>query len=120
MGGAKDLATDGTILSFTLLAEGPMSQITSITLIEGGPAVHVTVGDQNGNSIPPANISWDSHSEISIVADATGFNISAVPRGAPTSFNLNATDTAQMPTASGSLSVNIVMPPITSLTFSSP
>jgi hypothetical protein len=96
------------------------SQITSLTLIEGGAPMHVTVGDQSGNPIPPANIAWAAASELNITADATGFNIAAVPRGAATSFSLTATDTAQTPNVTGSLTINITLPPITSLTFTSP
>ena len=82
--------------------------------------MHVTVGDQNGNPIPPANIAWAAASELTITADTTGFNIAAVPRGAATSFSLTATDTTQTPNVSGSLTINITLPPITSLTFTSP
>jgi hypothetical protein len=96
------------------------SQITSLTLVEGGASMHVTVGDRNGNPIPPANIAWAAASELTITADTTGFNIAAVPRGAATSFSLTATDTAQTPNVSGSLTINITLPPITSLTFTSP
>jgi hypothetical protein len=96
------------------------SQITSLTLIEGGASMHVTVGDQNGNPIPPADIAWAAASELTITADATGFNIAAVPRGMATSFSLTATDTAQTPNVSGSLTINITLPPITALTFTSP
>ena len=96
------------------------SQITSLTLVEGGASMHVTVGDQNGNPIPPANIAWAAASELTITADTTGFNIAAVPRGAATSFSLTATDTVQTPNVSGSLTINITLPPITSLTFTSP
>jgi hypothetical protein len=85
------------------------SQIASLTLVEGGASMHVTVGDQNGNPIPPANIVWDAASELTTTADPTGFNIS-----------LTATDTAQTPNVSGSLTINITLPPITSLTFTSP
>ena len=79
------------------------SQITSLTLVEGGASMHVTVGDQNGNPIPPANIAWAAASELTITADATGFNIAAVPRGTATSFSLAATDTAQTPNCLGRL-----------------
>ena len=87
------------------------SQITSLTLVEGGTSMHVTVGDQNGNPIPPANIAWAAASELTITADATGFNLAAVPRGTATSFSLTATDTAQTPNVSGSLTINITLPP---------
>jgi hypothetical protein len=96
------------------------SQITSLNLVEGGASMHVTVGDQNGNPIPPANIAWAAASELTITADTTGFNVAALPRGAATSFSLTATDTAQTPNVSGSLTINITLPPITSLTFTSP
>jgi hypothetical protein len=96
------------------------SPINSLTLVEGGASVHVTVDDQNGNPIPPANIEWAAASELTITADATGFNIAAVPRSTPTSFTLTATDTAQTPNATGALTIDINLPPITSLTFTSP
>jgi hypothetical protein len=96
------------------------SQITSLTLVEGGASMHVTVGDQNGNPIPPSNIAWATASELTITADATGFNIAAIPRSTATSFGLTATDTAQTPNVSGSLTINITLPLITSLTFTSP
>jgi hypothetical protein len=96
------------------------SQITLLTLVEGGAPVHVTVGDQNGNPIPPANIEWAAASELTITADATGFNIAAIPRSSPTSFTLTATDTAQTPNVAGALTIDVTLPPITSLTFTSP
>jgi hypothetical protein len=95
--------------------------ITSITLVEGGPAVHVTVADQTGNNpIPPANITWQTSSVVNVVADATGFNFSAVTRGTPFSFQLGATDVAQTPNVSALLTINVVLPAITGLTFLSP
>ena len=96
------------------------SQITSLSLVAGGASKHVTVGDQNGNPIPPANIAWAAASQLTITADATGFNVAAVPRGVATSFSLTATDTALIPNVTGSLTINITLPPITSLTFTSP
>ena len=96
------------------------SPINSLTLVEGGLPVHVTVGDQNGNPIPPANIEWATASELTITADATGFMMAAVPRSSPTSFTLTATDTAQTPNVAGVLTVDVTLPPITSLTFTSP
>jgi hypothetical protein len=96
------------------------SQITSLTLVEGGVPVHVTVGDQNGNPIPPANIEWATASELNVTADATGCNIAAVPRSTPTSFTLTATDTAQTPNVAGALTIDVTLPPITSVTFTSP
>jgi hypothetical protein len=96
------------------------SQITSLTLVAGAASKHLTVGDQNGNPIPPANIAWAAASQLTITADATGFNVAAVPRGTATSFSLTATDTAQTPNVSGSLTINITLPTITSLTFTSP
>jgi hypothetical protein len=96
------------------------SPTSSLTLVEGGLPVHVTVGDQNGNPIPPANIEWATASELTITADATGFNVAAISRSTPTSLTLTATDTAQTPNATGALTININLPPITSLTFTSP
>jgi hypothetical protein len=75
--------------------------------------MHVTVGDQNGNPIPPANIAWAATSELTITADATGFNIAAVSRGTATSFSLTATDSAQTPNCLDPLTINITLPPIT-------
>jgi hypothetical protein len=96
------------------------SPINSLTLVEGGTSVHVTVGDQDGNPIPPTDIEWAAASELTITADATGFNIAAIPRGSPSSFTLTATDTAQTPNVTGALTININLPSITSLTFTSP
>jgi ribosome recycling factor len=95
--------------------------ITSVTLVEGGSAVHVTVYDQNTtNAIPPANINWTASSVISMTADSTGFNISALPRSTAFSFGITATDIAQTPNVAGTLTINVVLPNITSLTFASP
>jgi hypothetical protein len=105
---------------FTFEESNMASQITSLTLVEGGVPVHVTVGDQNGNPIPPASIEWTAASELTITADATGFNIAAIPRSTPTSLTLTATDTAQTPSVAGTLTIDVTLPPITSLTFSSP
>ena len=97
-----------------------MAAITSITLIEGGPAVHVTANDQAGNPLPPASIAWESSSVVTITPDATGFNFAANPRGSSTSFNITATYTAQQPNATGVLTVNVVLPGVTMVTFTSP
>jgi hypothetical protein len=99
--------------------------VIQINLVAGGPSVHVTVWDQNGpaggNMIQPGNINWDSHSELNTIGtDPTGFNFSAVSRGTPVSFMATATDNAQNPPVTGQLTVNIVLPPVTALTFSSP
>jgi hypothetical protein len=114
------VAPSPTTLEF-LQGNDMATPITSITLVEGGPAVHVTVYDQNTtNAIPPANITWQASSVVNVVADATGFNISAVARGSAFTFVLTATDTAQSPNVSAGLTINIVLPPITGLTFTSP
>jgi hypothetical protein len=109
-------APTSEVLSFT---EDNML-VTSISLVEGGPALHVTVGDQNGNALPPSSIQWDQSSVVNIVADATGFNISAVPRSTPTSFNISATDAVQTPKVAGVLAINVTMSAVTALTFSVP
>lgn len=97
------------------------SPITQITLVEGGAAVHVTVYDQTTtNAIPPANITWQASSVVNVAANSTGFNISAVARSTAFSFVLTATDTAQTPNVSAGLTINIVLPAITALTFTSP
>lgn len=95
--------------------------ITSINLIAGGPSVHVTVYEQTTTTaIPPANITWQASSVVNVVADATGFNFSALPRSTAFSFTMTATDAAQTPAATGNLTIDIVLPAITGLTFTSP
>ena len=98
-----------------------MSTITSITLVEGGAPLHVTVNDQTGTKpLPPASIQWDASSVVNITPDATGFNFAALPRGSATTFQITATDIAQTPAATGVLTINVVLPAVTSLTFTSP
>jgi len=63
---------------------------------------------------------WAALSVVNVVADATGFNFSAVARSTPFSFQLGATDVAQTPNVSALLTINIVLPAITGLTFLSP
>jgi len=62
--------TPGLTFSESIIA----SQISSLTLVEGGPSMHVTVGDQSGNPITPSNIAWAAASELTLTADATGVN----------------------------------------------
>jgi hypothetical protein len=103
-------------------AEASPTFVTSITLVEGGPAVHVTVYDQNGNAIPASSISWTPSSVINVAADSTGagFNFTAVARSTATSFQITATLTTQTPQATGVLTINVVLPAVTALQFSSP
>ncbi len=51
-----------------------MTTVTSLDLLIGGPAVHVTVSDQNDVPLPPADgLAWASLPGVSIVSDSTGF-----------------------------------------------
>ena len=55
-----------------------MAQITQITLDPGASPVHVTVTDQAGNPINPADLTWTgTPSGITVSTDATGFNFEA-------------------------------------------
>ena len=59
-------------------------QVTSITLIPGGPSVHITVADQNQQPTPPADDSWTGMpAGVTATADATGFNFAADASAVP-------------------------------------
>lgn len=97
--------------------------VTSITIIAGATtAVHVTVDDQNGNPLPPADIAWTGQpTGMTITADATGFLFLAdgsVPAG---SDAVTATYTGPGAAApvTGVLTV-VVTAGVTGLTFTSP
>ncbi len=61
--------------------------ITSLSLVAGGPSIHVSIADQNCNVINPAplpnptNITWsfvNSNAFFTVVADATGFTFTGL------------------------------------------
>jgi len=90
--------------------------VTSLAEQSGGPAVHVTVVDQNCNPLPPSAVSWSGQGNISVVADTTGFNFTAPPgTGA-----LTVTATAKDGTVTASLQDVVTMPTVTSIGFTSP
>lgn len=101
-----------------------MAFITSIDVVQGGASVHVTVDDQSGDALPPANITWGgdvSASGITITPDATGFLFAAGAGAAAGAVSATATYTgpeAQSP-VSGSLTVNVEVG-VTGLQFTSP
>jgi len=94
-----------------------MPAITSIELVAGAAAVHVTVDSQNV-ALAPGAVSWvvDANLQAVIITpDATGFNFQA-PVGMPaTNGNATATDTAN-----GAVGVIPVIVSIAPLTFASP
>jgi len=90
--------------------------VTSLAEQSGGPAVHVTVVDQNCNPLPPSAVSWSGQGNIAVVADTTGFNFTAPPgTGAVT-----VTATAKDGTVTASLQDVVTMPTVTSIGFTSP
>jgi len=61
--------------------------VTSLSLVAGGPSVHISITDQNCNVINPAplpnptNITWsfvNSNAFFTVVADATGFTFTGL------------------------------------------
>jgi hypothetical protein len=98
----------GIALALSCFATASYAQdITSITIMDGGPAVHVTVRDQNGTAIPPANITWQTSPIVNIVPDDTGFNFSVAAETAPIAFTLSATDAATPTLVSAILTINV-------------
>jgi ABC-type nitrate/sulfonate/bicarbonate transport system substrate-binding protein len=90
--------------------------VTSLAEQSGGPAIHVTVVDQNCNPLSPSAVSWSGQGNVSIVADTTGFNFAAPPgTGAVT-----VTATAKNGTVTASLQDVVTMPTVTSIGFTSP
>jgi hypothetical protein len=66
-------------LLYSIERNGKMAVVSSINLTVNGPAVHVTVTDQNGNPLSPQWITWETiplASNVTIDADSTGFNFS--------------------------------------------
>jgi hypothetical protein len=59
-------------------AQGACSHnVTSLALITGGPAQHLTAVDQLCNPLHPNTITWSVTGEaVTITGDSTGFNIS--------------------------------------------
>jgi hypothetical protein len=101
-----------------------MAIVTSINLFIGGPAVHVTVDDQNGNPLSPAFISWMPISGVSITADTTGFLFTAttapVGFGFPTMAQYMSPGIDAVIVIGPTLTVNIQPTPVTALEYTSP
>lgn len=100
-------------------------QITTqnpLQLIAGGPAEHVTVDDQNGNPLPPADIAWTLPEGVTATADATGFLVQAAASVAPGAQSEPASYSGPGATngpVSGSLAIEVIAG-VTGLTFTSP
>lgn len=96
--------------------------VTSITMIAGGAAVHVTVDDQNGNPLPPADVAWATLPDgITVTPDATGFLFQA--GAAATVGTVSDAATYNGPGAAGPVSGTlglVVDAGVTGLTFTSP
>jgi hypothetical protein len=95
--------------------------ITSLELIAGGAAVHVTVVDENLDPLPPTDVSWTLPDGVTANPDATGFNFTAATGTAV--GTLSDTATYDGPGAAGpvtgSLPINVVAG-VTALQFTSP
>ena len=99
-----------------------MAAVTKIALIAGGAPVHVTVADQQGDPLPPANVTWTGEPQgLTITPDATGFLFQAdagVPAGAVTAqASYQGPLAAMAVTASLTLDVSVG---VTALEFFSP
>lgn len=100
-----------------------MAQVTSITVIAGAAGtVHVTVDDQNGNPLPPADCTWALPTGITATPDTTGFVFTAAASLQPGTSSGNATYSG--PGASGTvvgpeLSI-VVEEGVTGLAYTSP
>lgn len=97
-----------------------MSQVTSITVDPGATPVHVTVTDQAGNPVPPADITWAGNpSGVTIAADATGFNFEAGP-GTPNTPSTEMTATYSPNTSVSGQLACVIQLTVTGLLFDSP
>ena len=97
-----------------------MALVTSIDVVAGGAGVHVTVDDQEGTGLPPANITW-AGAGLTFAPDDTGFEVAAdaaTPAGV-----VEAAATYVGPRAAaavmGTLRVNVSVA-VTALEFASP
>lgn len=96
-----------------------MAQVTSITIDPGAGPVHVTVTDQAGNPIPPADIVWSgAPAGVTMSADSTGFNFEASAGTSNTqSTEMTATYTPNNVFAQLAVTVQLT---VVSLQFESP
>ena len=96
--------------------------VTSIEIIAGVGSVHVTVDDQNGDPLPPADIAWSGLPDgLTATADATGFVFAAT--SAVATGSVAATATYSGPGAPGPVTgvlTVVVDQGVTGLTFTSP
>ena len=98
--------------------------VTSINLVEGATTpVHVTVADQDGTALDPAQVTWDLSAAAGVTQapDATGFNFSAAAGSAAGTFSARATYSGPRAPASVSGDLGVVLEiTVTALTFESP
>jgi hypothetical protein len=100
--------------------------VLSITLVIGGPPVHVTITDQNGEALPPTAYGWSAGlgAAATITQDATGYLFQAANglNYAGILQQLVATNNAGGTISGPQLWVNIVAPDQdpTSLQYTSP
>lgn len=96
--------------------------ITSIEMVAGVGSTHVTVDDQDGHPLLPANIAWTGAPDgLTISPDDTGFVFAALATLAPNSYS--ATATYNGPGAAGPVTgvlTVVVDAGVTALTFTSP
>lgn len=97
-----------------------MAIVTSISLVAGGPAVHVTVLDESGQPIPPANLTWQLDAGLTAAADATGFLFSAASTMSGSSQAAVAYNGPLSSQSVGAFLAISIIAPITALQFSSP
>jgi hypothetical protein len=91
----------------------------NITLIAGGPAVHITLFE-NAVTQSPYNFAWNSDAVLQPVAvypDATGFYFQAPVGMPPTQATASATATDIKNGSSGVLGINVIA---SQITFTSP
>lgn len=106
-----------------------MAVVTSINLMlpaSGSTnSAHVTVADQNGNPVPPANITWDIPNTTpgtGIIPDATGFNFEISVNAPVGTLQTRATyngPSSPSPIVGSELSI-VISEAITSLEYLSP
>ena len=100
-----------------------MVAVTSIECIAGGAPTHVTVDDQNGDALPPANCSWAPVvAGLTITPDTTGFLFSvdaSEPEGALSAQAIYSGPAAAAPVVGPTLTVNVSVG-VTALQYTSP
>jgi hypothetical protein len=99
-----------------------MATVTSINLFEGAEPVHVTVEDQNGNPLQPANVAWAPVTGITINPDATGFGFTVdagIPPGQLTTAATYTGPGAVNPVVGPALTIDVTAS-VTALEYASP